>query len=851
MDTSPASQGMSAAAPIKGNRETSKGNAELAKYAESQKVKGATATVAVSDAKTTGNSNCNTAKGDEEIYDDRPFKCTHCSKAFRQKGHLVYHLHTHSSSYDYKCDVCSEEFNTPARLFRHQRSEHQKQVAGQNVDIYQEFKVNEQGMRKTYTCRKCGKCFTHLHSARTHSWMHSGTKPYKCEKCNKSFRQSGHLICHMVEFHSKTSEPRVCLICSREFRTRGSLTKHISMSHGKLILKKSGSKKNASVKKETNEILNTEPDSSKTQTQSHNGSRLWKTSSRKLSSSSGLANSGVGTGGDNVVKDGDTPAIGSGSSLVKGVGDSKDEQNLEARSDVDEEEDSNEQEEAYMQDLGETILVLPGDNSIDSKTMMKIKEKGFSLQNNGGNGNMLIHRYNASNQTGEVPEDTEHLSDHSSDCLGDSAETVEESRKNVIRNSQETAVNDCTALGSMSYSYSPEILNDKRNIIIKMVGRKRRFECVACKKVFDHSQSATNHSLIHTGAKPFRCNFCFQMFRQRAHVLYHMHKHTGTKLFQCDFCGTKFASSTVLRRHAREVHGLDKQALDDMIEPKRALVKSLGKSNEAMRMSLRDRSTLKPPSSELDYVQDSENEDDAMETNFNALSANLNSDGANVILSGVNLKGSNPVVSPPTNRKSHDEMSPSYERIVYVGGKANDLELARNAGTWKTVQTRLSQQEEPGRAADRSDDENDSVEMDGTFGTKRDNNTEITPNCEMRTVIVRQKELKKNDFAFCSMVPPSELKSRRADHVESTSFEEPMASEVITARSGNGSVEKDQTRKKVFIHVFLGSPYPPICAIAPTSPVIRGKSIFTFSATVYLNRQQKHCFVIGLQFVSN
>ena len=779
---------MSTTAVNQGSEETSKGNAELVENTESQIKKEGNTTVVGSDAKTTKSGNCSTKKADEEIFDDRPFKCTQCSKAFRQKGHLVYHLHTHSSSYDYKCDVCNEEFNTPARLFRHQRSEHQKQVAGQNVDIHQEFKVNEQGMRKSYTCRKCGKCFTHLHSARTHSWMHSGTKPFKCEKCNKSFRQSGHLICHMVEFHSKTAEPRVCMICSREFRTRGSLTKHIAMSHGKMILKKSSAKKKALAKTEANKNSKTGSDSSRSQPQSHNGSRLLKASGRKLSSASGLVNSNVEKGDGNDVKDGDTPGSGSDSLLVKGTGDSEDQQNFESGSYVDDSnsygEDSNEQEVAYMQDLGETILVLPGDDSIDSKTMMKIKEKGFSLQSNGGNNSTLMQQYNASNPQNEVPEDSEHLSDHSSDCLEDSAETIEEGHKNVMEDYQETASSNSTAPKSMSYSYSPEVLNDRRNIIIKIVGRKRRFECVACKKVFDHSQSATNHSLIHTGAKPFRCNFCFQTFRQRAHVLYHMHKHTGTKLFQCDFCGAKFASSTVLRRHAREVHGLDKQALDDMIEPKRALVKSMGRRSESMRMSLRDRSTLKPPSSETDYIKNSEDEDDSMETNINANGENLNSDGANL-------------ASPRENRDSPDEMSPSYERTVFVRGKANEVDLARNTGVWKTVQTGVTQQGESGRTADRSDDENGNMQADGTFERKKNCSTEVTPSCEMRTVIVRQKELKTNDFAFCSMVTPSELKSRRANHVESNSFEESTGSEVITAKSGNVSVEKDQTRKKV------------------------------------------------------
>lgn len=166
---------------------------------------------------------------DNGVVDDRPFKCQYCSKEFRQKGHLVYHLHTHSEICDFKCDECEEKFMTPAKMLRHQRSAHAK--VGHAVDLNSEFFVEQKGARKTYTCKRCGKYFSHMSSARSHSWMHSGTKPFKCNYCHKDFRQSGHLICHFREFHLANSEDRICKLCPKEFRSRKTYELHMIEQH--------------------------------------------------------------------------------------------------------------------------------------------------------------------------------------------------------------------------------------------------------------------------------------------------------------------------------------------------------------------------------------------------------------------------------------------------------------------------------------------------------------------------------------------------------------------------------------------------------------------------------------------
>ncbi|KFO60868.1 Zinc finger protein interacting with ribonucleoprotein K, partial [Corvus brachyrhynchos] len=44
--------------------------------------------------------------------------------------------------------------------------------------------------------QECGKSFSQSSSLLTHSWVHTGERPYKCEECEKSFSRTSSLIRH-------------------------------------------------------------------------------------------------------------------------------------------------------------------------------------------------------------------------------------------------------------------------------------------------------------------------------------------------------------------------------------------------------------------------------------------------------------------------------------------------------------------------------------------------------------------------------------------------------------------------------------------------------------------------------
>ena len=48
------------------------------------------------------------------------------------------------------------------------------------------------------------------------------------------------------------------------------------------------------------------------------------------------------------------------------------------------------------------------------------------------------------------------------------------------------------------------------------------FQCQACFRTFDRSNSLQKHYLVHTGEKPYKCKFCSECFRQTGHLSRHM-----------------------------------------------------------------------------------------------------------------------------------------------------------------------------------------------------------------------------------------------------------------------------------------------------------------------------------------
>ncbi|KAM8738424.1 zinc finger protein 260-like isoform X1 [Acanthopagrus latus] len=115
---------------------------------------------------------------DENLKEEKAFKCSECSKEFKQKHQLVLHLRVHTGEKPYRCDVCGKTFTQSSS-----RLVHMRQHTGE----------------KPYFCEKCGKRVgfsQHLQYC-TGRQSKNAKKAFRCTTCGKTFFTDSDLKVHM------------------------------------------------------------------------------------------------------------------------------------------------------------------------------------------------------------------------------------------------------------------------------------------------------------------------------------------------------------------------------------------------------------------------------------------------------------------------------------------------------------------------------------------------------------------------------------------------------------------------------------------------------------------------------
>ncbi|XP_077421901.1 uncharacterized protein LOC144052033 isoform X2 [Vanacampus margaritifer] len=110
--------------------------------------------------------------------EERPFKCTQCSKSFYRANGLKMHkrLHVaHARTAEHRCDYCDKAFSLQCNLQRHLR-----------------IHTGE----KPFCCEICGKSFNQADTLKSHQRLHTGERPFKCHTCGKTFIHKGPLKTH-------------------------------------------------------------------------------------------------------------------------------------------------------------------------------------------------------------------------------------------------------------------------------------------------------------------------------------------------------------------------------------------------------------------------------------------------------------------------------------------------------------------------------------------------------------------------------------------------------------------------------------------------------------------------------
>lgn len=185
----------------------------------------------------------NTPKVDEvptASLDHRPYKCNECGRAYRHRGSLVNHRHSHRTG-EYQCSLCPRKYPNLMALRNHVRvhckatrrstdpgtegspspvKKEQHDPVGMEAAFHgdeehackreEEATSNPSMADRTVpqVCSICGMLFEDLKSLEHHSVTHregeksrtdstvSPTRTFACQDCGKSYRHSGSLINH-------------------------------------------------------------------------------------------------------------------------------------------------------------------------------------------------------------------------------------------------------------------------------------------------------------------------------------------------------------------------------------------------------------------------------------------------------------------------------------------------------------------------------------------------------------------------------------------------------------------------------------------------------------------------------
>uniref|UniRef100_A0A8C6SAB6 PR domain zinc finger protein 10 n=1 Tax=Neogobius melanostomus TaxID=47308 RepID=A0A8C6SAB6_9GOBI len=167
----------------------------------------------------------------------RPFKCTHCGKAFREKDKLDQHLRVHGrEAYTFSCHICTKSFMSDSALEEHllvhtESRSYSCLLCPETFDKLDLLKdhVGVHAVDGTFTCPSCKKTFTDFIQLKKHIRCFHSEKVFQCPDCDKAFCRPDKLRLHMLR-HSDRKD-FLCSTCGKQFKRKDKLREHMQRMH--------------------------------------------------------------------------------------------------------------------------------------------------------------------------------------------------------------------------------------------------------------------------------------------------------------------------------------------------------------------------------------------------------------------------------------------------------------------------------------------------------------------------------------------------------------------------------------------------------------------------------------------
>uniref|UniRef100_A0A3Q1EG72 PR domain zinc finger protein 10 n=1 Tax=Acanthochromis polyacanthus TaxID=80966 RepID=A0A3Q1EG72_9TELE len=167
----------------------------------------------------------------------RPFKCTHCGKAFRDKDKLEQHLRVHGrDAYAFSCHICSKSFMSDSALEDHLLLHTENRSYScllcpetfERLDLLKDH-VGVHAIDGCFTCPSCKKTFTDFIQVKKHVRCFHSEKIFQCPDCEKAFCRPDKLRLHMLR-HSDRKD-FLCSTCGKQFKRKDKLREHMQRMH--------------------------------------------------------------------------------------------------------------------------------------------------------------------------------------------------------------------------------------------------------------------------------------------------------------------------------------------------------------------------------------------------------------------------------------------------------------------------------------------------------------------------------------------------------------------------------------------------------------------------------------------